>query len=127
MKLAALPKSERLYLRSSIDKLFAEGKGFMVFPYRVIWRILPDDETQPATVCIMTVVPKKKFRHAVDRNLEKRRLREAYRLTKLPLIDHFASTGRSLAIAFVCVDTAHHPFPEVQRAMQRIISRLLAL
>ena len=122
-----MPKAERLYLRSSIDRLFAEGKGFVVFPYRVVWRIVPDVETQPARVCIMTVAPKKKFRHAVDRNLEKRHLREAYRQAKLPLVEHFTATGRRLAVAFVCIDTKHHPFTEVERAMQKIISRLLAL
>ena len=38
MAVYTLPKSERLYLRSSIGQLFAEGKGFMAFPYRVVWR-----------------------------------------------------------------------------------------
>ena len=39
MKQFTLPKRERLYLRESIDELFANGRTFVVFPYRVVYLI----------------------------------------------------------------------------------------
>ena len=49
------------------------------YPFRVLYRTsdLKSDSPQ-----ILISVPKRKFKKAVDRNVIKRRTREAYRLTK---------------------------------------------
>jgi ribonuclease P protein component len=73
-------KNERLSGQKIIELLFSEGRSFAVFPFRMVWMENKLDETSPAKVLI--TVSKKKFKRAVDRNLIKRRIREAYRRHK---------------------------------------------
>jgi ribonuclease P protein component len=75
-------------------------------------------------VAIMTIAPKKKFRHAVDRNHVKRLTREAYRLNKLPLVEAVAARGEKLHVAFVYLDNKFLSFEETEERMKQIIKRL---
>jgi ribonuclease P protein component len=70
-------KSERLCSKAQIDTLFEEGRSFFVYPFKVIYQFTTPDAESPAKVLIS--VPKRNFRHAVIRNLIKRRIREIYR------------------------------------------------
>ena len=124
MKQFTLPKSERLYLREAIGQLFAKGKGFMVFPYRIVYRLLPEEDPQEARVSIMTVAPKKKFKHAVDRNRVKRLTREAYRINKIELHEFLASKNLKLQVAFIYADNHFLTFDETQRRLQQAIKTI---
>lgn len=124
MKQFTLPKTERLYLRSAISELFAKGSSFMVFPYRIIYRVLPEDDPQVARVAIMTIAPKKRFKHAVDRNHVKRLSREAYRLAKLPLVGQCEAQHKKLAFAMLYCDNKFLTFAETQHRMQKILKTL---
>src|SRR5574344_1502412 len=73
-------KAERLCSKKEITALFNEGKSFAISHIRVVYRFLPKQEESPNAILVS--VPKKYFKHAVDRNLLKRRIREAYRLNK---------------------------------------------
>jgi len=117
MREFTLPKTERLYLRDAIRRLFVGGKSFVVFPYRVIFRFIPESDLQEARVAIMTVVPKKRFKHAVDRNRIKRLTRESYRLNKLPLFDKLQRQGLKLQVAFLYSDNRILSFAETERKM----------
>ena len=37
----SLPKSEKLCSRTAINRLFAEGSAFIVYPLRIVYRISP--------------------------------------------------------------------------------------
>jgi ribonuclease P protein component len=74
-------KQERLSGQKIIDTLFSEGKSYTVYPFRVVWLVYKPDGVFPAQILIS--VSKKKFKRAVDRNLIKRRIREAYRRNKV--------------------------------------------
>lgn len=124
-KLNTLPKTERLYLRDAISQLFAKGSGFMVYPYRIVYRVLPDDDAQTARVAIMTVAPKKKFKHAVDRNHVKRLTREAYRTAKYQLIAACEEHKCRLAVAMIYSDTKFITFAETQQRMTKILRKLV--
>ncbi len=127
MKTFTLPKTERLYLRDAIDRLFSSGRGFIVYPYRVIYRTLSADEAAAdpmGRVAIMTIAPKKRFRHAVDRNHVKRLTREAYRRQKLPLHEVVAARGEKLHVAFVYLDSKFLTYEETEARMQQILERL---
>jgi ribonuclease P protein component len=81
-------KAERLSRRSWIQRLFREGKSFTVFPLRILWMNAPEPVTAHQ---VMFTVPSRTVGKAVDRNRIKRRLREAYRLSRanLPVSPNF--------------------------------------
>jgi len=73
-------KEERLCSRKSLDLLFKNGSSFLLYPFRVSYLFVPEKNAFPVQVVIN--VSKKRFKRAHDRNLIKRRIREAYRLHK---------------------------------------------
>jgi len=73
-------KEERLCSRKLLDLLFKNGSSFLLYPYRISYLFVPAEHQFPAQVVIN--VAKKRYKRAVDRNLIKRRSREAYRLQK---------------------------------------------
>lgn len=72
-------KRERLSGKKIISSLFQSGRYISSYPIRIIFK-KSDVGHYPARVVIS--VPKRLFKNAVDRNLLKRRIREAYRLNK---------------------------------------------
>lgn len=78
-----LKKIERLHGTADTENLFAgKKKSVFVHPLRVVYKA-QTEEGLPTRIIV--IVPKRFFKHAVDRNLLKRRLREAYRLNKREL------------------------------------------
>lgn len=85
-----LRKSSKLRHRTLVQDLFQKGKSVYSGPLRVTFRAISQKELEASfRVCIpdlmgpvqfMITVPKKKRRHAVDRVLMRRRIREAFRL-----------------------------------------------
>lgn len=73
-------KEERLCSKKYLDLLFKNGSSFLFYPFRITFLLLAEPHKYPAQVVIN--VAKKRYKHAVDRNLIKRRTREAYRLQK---------------------------------------------
>jgi ribonuclease P protein component len=72
-------KRERLASRKSIIFLFESGEKIDSYPLRVFYTVVKPGGF-PAAMAVS--VPKKVFKKAVDRNLLKRRIREAYRRNK---------------------------------------------
>ena len=73
-------KEERLCSRKYLDLLFKNGSSFLLYPFRVSYLFV--DEPADVKAQVVINVPKKRYKRAVDRNLLKRRIREAYRLNK---------------------------------------------
>ncbi len=131
MKQFTLPKTERLYLRESISELFANGSSFTAFPYRVMYLLKDEkDENRPSEerqsrCAVMTVAPKKRFKHAVDRNHVKRLTRESYRKQKLPLWDALKKHNKAIEVAFIYVDNHFISYEDTYHVIGKAISRLI--
>ena len=72
---------------------------------------------------LLISVPKKRFKHAVDRNLAKRQVREAYRQSKQLLSDAVAD-GETLQLGFVWISDEHVPSSLVRSRMERLLKRI---
>jgi ribonuclease P protein component len=95
-------KEERLCSHRLISMLFSKGHSFHLKPFRITWlRLTPETET-PAQVLMS--VPKYNFHQAVQRNLVRRRMKEAYRLNKQLLYHKLA--GNNHQIIFCITYTA---------------------
>ncbi|WP_316829803.1 ribonuclease P protein component [Pedobacter aquatilis] len=73
-------KEERLCSRKHLDLLFKSGSSFLLYPFRISYIFI--DAAAEVQAQVVINVPKKRYKRAVDRNLLKRRIREAYRLNK---------------------------------------------
>ena len=94
MRKYAFPKSEKLTREKIIQELFEKGSSFYLYPFKVFFMDHPDPNQ--VTNQILISVSKRLFSRAVDRNVLKRRMREAYRLNK-----PFPETPKKLAIAYI--------------------------
>lgn len=75
-------------------------------------------------VSILVSVPKKRFRHAVDRNRMKRLVREAYRTNKHVLWNTLEGKDYRLAVAFVCITDELPSFYSVNKSMKKALARI---
>jgi ribonuclease P protein component len=117
-------KNERLCKKSVIEKLYAEGRSVAVFPLRAVYLPVEPEEGTPAATVLISV-SKKRFRHAVDRNLVKRRLREAYRLNKHTFIEALHTSGTSMAVAILYLDKRHHTFAYLQSRTKKLLKAII--
>jgi ribonuclease P protein component len=114
-------KSERLCSRKIITGLIDNGNIFYMPFYKVIWTKYDIESPFPAQVAFG--VPKRGFRHAVARNLLKRRMREAYRRNKHMLYDFLS--GENVRIAFIVIFRADYvpDYRSIEESMQELINK----
>ncbi len=115
-------KQEKLKSKKAIDHLFKQGKSINAFPIRVIYV----KKQTPKEACINTgvTVSKKNIRLAVDRNLIKRRMREAYRLNNQKLKVHLKETDAELNIMFIYSAKEILPYALIESKIKVLLTRL---
>lgn len=111
-----LTKDERLRSKTSIDKLFKEGKGFVKFPIKM--QYMPHE--RPLHQVAFTA-PKRNFKRAVDRNRIKRLMRETYRTNKHIL---YNKDIPSQAIFFIYIGKEMPTYANLEKRIKQCLSQL---
>lgn len=135
-----MSKRERLHHRSLVMRLFSKGRSDYAYPLRMIWLVQSKKETatlfrgtvpeQIALRQMLITVPKKKFRHAVDRVWLRRRIREAYRLNRdaVPSVMITNDAGEQepayIQMAFLYVGDKKAPYATIEKKMRKLLEKI---
>ncbi len=120
-------KEERLCSRRLIDQLYEKGHRLMAFPYSVQWMVVPNPSplTSHLSPCqVLIVAPKRKFRHAVDRNRVRRLTRECYRLRKPAFYAFLAEHDISIVFSMVYIHNEIMSYEQLGKKMDKLLESL---
>ena len=116
MGIHSFQKTERLNKEKNIQELFKKGSSFYSYPFKIL--ILPNPDQKHPHHQVLISVSVRNFKRAVDRNLIKRRIREAYRLNK----GAYTSTQK-LMIAYIYTAKEILTFHEIQEKLIRAFKK----
>lgn len=116
-----LGKKERLKSKKETDLLFSQGNSLYSFPFKVVFKLLSENEQTPTTRVLVSV-PKRNFKTAVDRNFLKRRIKEIYRKNKSEI--QINSLGKSLALAIIYTHKEIRDFNDLEKGLILILRKL---
>ncbi|MBD5357932.1 MAG: ribonuclease P protein component [Bacteroides sp.] len=131
-----LKKEEKLRHKSLVDPLFRDGQSLYEFPLRLVWRLLTPEDLKGSfkgelperigKVQMLITIPKKKRRHAVDRVLMRRRIREAYRLCRKELLERVVSSPKTgtLSMAFIYIHNENLPYATIERKIKSLLKKM---
>ena len=125
MKTETFHKQERIVSRKQIETLFSGGtsQSLSAFPLRVVFmtQALSPGE---APVQILISVPKKHFKHAVDRNRVRRLTRECWRKRKEPFYDNLRERDCSIVLSLVYIHNEIMPYAQLEHKMDKLLTAL---
>lgn len=116
-----LTKNEKLCSKATIERLFAGGSSFVMYPFRVVYNteIITGNK-----VDMFISVPKRNFKRAVKRNMIRRKSREAYRLNKNRLIETVEKKNITLHIAFLYIAKEIEEYSFIEKKMKESLLKL---
>ena len=102
-----------------MDMLFSKGKNHLAYPVKIIVLETPVALQYPAQA--MFIVPKRQFKKAHDRNKLKRRMREAYRLSKNNLYEQLISADKKIILAFIFVGKKMEEYTLIEKSLSKLL------
>ena len=119
------PKKQKLCSEKAIESLFKNGKYISENPFRAIWYL--EENNENTFVRSLIVVPKNKIKLAKDRNIVKRRIKEAYRLHKKEIESLLENNNKQLNLALIYQNTEILDYRKLENKINLLLSRLIKL
>lgn len=120
-KIYGFGKKEHLYLQKEIEGLFSSDKKVLSYPFRALYTIVPREDVAAK---LLISAPKRRLKHAVDRNRVKRLVREAYRLHKQELSSSADTAGVSVHIAIIFIGEELPDYDRTEKSIRHILHRI---
>ena len=116
------PKKQKLCNETAIKEMFSNGNSFVIHTIRLVWKeqVNSDD----VVIKSIIVVPKKQLKLAADRNIVRRRMKEAYRLNKSTIENSLKNKGKQLNIAIVYQNDKRLSYKVIEEKIKLILVRL---
>ena len=116
------PKKQKLCNETAIKEMFSNGNSFVIHTIRLVWKeqVNSDD----VVIKSIIVVPKKQLKLASDRNIVRRRMKEAYRLNKSTIENSLKNKGKQLNIAIVYQNDKRLSYKVIEEKIKLILGRL---
>jgi ribonuclease P protein component len=115
-------KEEKLKSKKLIEQLFEQGKSISEFPLRMVYLKMDHQSSYPVQVSFS--VPKRKFKHAVDRNRLKRVMRECYRKNKHTIYQNIKNKH---ILMFTYLDEKEHKYVDIEDKMIKLMKKLIQI
>ena len=114
-------RDEHLKLQKAIEAVFAQNNVLRSGPIKLIFAVEPSDTF---SYQVGFVAPKKIHHLAVDRNRNKRLMREAFRLHKQILTSRAGNKTAKVSFLFVAQNNRPMLFADVESAVRQLLARL---
>lgn len=108
-------KEERLKSRKVISRLFKDGKSIKSYPLRLVWTEI-DPPKSEFPVQFTLSVSRRSFPKAHQRNLLRRRIREAYRINKNWLYENLPENCPQIGLMVIYISRETLPFQDIEKA-----------
>lgn len=130
-----LRKEEKLRHRSLVESIFKEGSTLYEFPLRISWKALDNEQLESmfrngvpdavGSLQMLVTIPKKKLKRAVDRVAMRRRIREAYRLNRIPLKNRVKDSNlRTLGMAIIYLHNKKLPYSIIEEKLVLLLKKM---
>lgn len=118
-----LNKSQRIKKKRIFDELFKAGKSKNKFPIRMVW--VATDLIEKNNLQTAFVVPKRLFKSATVRNLLKRRVKEAFRINQIEIVEHINQSEKKFAILFMYSNNEIQDFKIIEKSVKYLLQHFI--
>lgn len=126
MKQYPFPKKQRLTNSIRVTEIYTKGQAFITYPFRVVYVVTEmTEKVSDVPLKVLISVPKRRFKHAVDRNMLRRRTRESLRLQQQKLIDTLGQKGKAMDVTFNYVSNDLLESSYISKSMKKALDLLI--
>lgn len=117
-------KTERICSKKIIKNLIVQNNTLFVYPFKCYYSI-ENTDNQDNSNQIVVSISKKIFKKAVERNLLKRRTKEAYRIHKYGIIDSEDQINHiQYKVLFVYIAKEILTYQQIEKSLVQILKML---